>query len=179
MTDREKAGYCKLRSCLVSIAKMQSDCENCGVFKDFGFATVVVFAYHLSSRRLKKAFQNWYPRPSKTIPKRSSISGACRKRFRNGFGRILDSQMASQKRSLRPPRGHQKRILSNLASREASRTGLEGFWTPKWPPKRGPRGELEAFKHVFFSAWPLRRPPERILEAIWISWGRVLNHFSK
>ena len=120
MSDQEKEGCCKLSSYLLHIAKMQSDWENTGVFKDSGFVTVVVFASHLSSRRLKKTLQNWCPRRPKTIPKRSSISGACRKRFRNGFGRILDSQMASQKRSLRRPRGLQKRLLSSLASQEAS-----------------------------------------------------------
>ena len=130
MTDREKEGSCKLSSYLLHIAKMQSDWENTGVFKDSGFVTVVVFASHLSSRRFKKTLQNWCPRRPKTIPKRSSISGACRKRFRNGFGRILDSQMASQNRSLRRPRGLQKRLLFSLASQEASRMDFGGHLDP-------------------------------------------------
>ena len=54
MRDREKEGSSKLSSSLINIAKMQSDWENAGVFKDSGFVTVVVFASHLSSRRLKK-----------------------------------------------------------------------------------------------------------------------------
>ena len=130
MTDQEKEGSCKLSSSLINIAKMQFDWENTGVFKDSGFVTVVVFASHLSSRRLKKTLQNWCPRRPKTIPKRSSISGACRKRFRNGFGRILDSQMASQNRSSRRPRGLQKRVLFSLASQEASKMDFGGHLDP-------------------------------------------------
>ena len=130
MTERKKEGSCKLFPCLINIAKMQSDCENWGVLKDFHFVTLVAFAYHLSLRRLKKTLQNWCPRRPKTLPKRSSISGACRKRFRNGFGRILDSQMASQNRSLRRPRGLQKRLLFSLASQEASRMDFGGYLDP-------------------------------------------------
>ena len=103
------------------MAKMQFDCENTGVFEDFHFVTLVPFACHLSSRRLQKTLQNWCPRRPKTMSKRSSISVACPKRFHDGFGTILDPQIASQSRSLRLPRGLQKRILFNLASREGSR----------------------------------------------------------
>ena len=44
-------------SCLINIAMMQSDCKNRCVFEDFDFVTIVVFAYHLSSRRLKNHFK--------------------------------------------------------------------------------------------------------------------------
>ena len=100
---------------------MQSDYENISVFKDFDFVTVVGIACHLSSRRLQKTFKNYCPRRPKTMPKRSSISVASRKRFHNGFGTIFGSQIPSQRRSLRRPRGLQKRILSSLASQEAYR----------------------------------------------------------
>ena len=100
---------------------MQSDCKNRGVFEDFDFVTLVAFAYHLSSRRLQKTLKNWCPRRPKTMSKRSSISVACWKRFHNGFGTILDSQIVSQRRALRRPRGLQKHLLFSLASREASR----------------------------------------------------------
>ena len=35
------------------MAKMQSDCGNIGVFKDFDIVIVVGIAYQLSARRLK------------------------------------------------------------------------------------------------------------------------------
>ena len=100
---------------------MQSDCENTGVFEDFHFVTLVAFAYHLSSRRLQKTLKNWCPKRPKTIPKRSSISVASRKRFHNSFGTILGSQKASQMKSVGRLRGLEKRILFSLASQEASR----------------------------------------------------------
>ena len=121
VTDREKEGSCKLCSCIINIAKMQSDCENTGVFKDFPFITLVAFGHHLITRRPQKSIQNRSLRCSKTSPKRCSKSHTSWKRFRDGFGTILDSQLASQRRSLRRPRGLQKRLLFNLASREASR----------------------------------------------------------
>ena len=126
VSEREKHGSNKLCACIINIAKMQSDCENTGVLKDFGFVTFVGFAYHLSSRSLEKTSKNWCPRRPKTIPKRSSISVACWKRFHNGFGMILDSQIGSQRRSLRRPRGLQKLIVFSLASQEASRVDFGG-----------------------------------------------------
>ena len=71
-----------------------------------------------------EAFKNNQKLVSKTsqnYPKRSSISVECWKRFHNSFATILASQMASQKKSLRRPRGLQTRLLFNLASWEASR----------------------------------------------------------
>ena len=100
------------------------------VFKDFHFVTLVAFAYHLITRRLQKRLQNRSLRCSKTVPKRCSKSHASWKRFRDEFGTIFDSQMASQKRSLRRPRGHQKRLLFNLASREASRMDFGSHLDP-------------------------------------------------
>ena len=100
---------------------MQSDCENTGVLKDFAFVAVVGVVYHFSSRGLKKTLKNWCPRRPKTSPKRSSMSYASWKRFWDGFGTILDSHMAPQKRSLRRPRGIKKRLLFSLASQDASR----------------------------------------------------------
>ena len=35
----------------------------------------------------------------------------------------------------------------------------------------------DAFKNVFFLAWPPRRPPEWILDAIWIPWDWILKYF--
>ena len=55
------------------------------------------------------------------MSERSSTSVVYWKRFHNGFGRILASQIAFQRRSLRRPRGLQKRLFSNLASHNASR----------------------------------------------------------
>ena len=91
VTDGEKEGFCKLSSCIINNAKMQSACENRHVFKDFAFVAVVGIAYHLSSRGLKKTLKNWCPRRPKTSPKRFSMSYASWKRFWNGFGMILDS----------------------------------------------------------------------------------------
>ena len=51
--DPEKACSCMLSSCIINIAKLQSDCKNRGVFKDFDFVTVVGTACHLCSGRLK------------------------------------------------------------------------------------------------------------------------------
>ena len=130
MTDREKEGSCKLSSCVINIAKMQFDREQIGVLADFDFITWVGIAYHLGSRRLKKTFKNWCPRRPKTIPKRSLISVACWKRFHNSFATVFDSQMASQKRSLRRPRGLQKRLLFSLASQEASRMDFGAYLDP-------------------------------------------------
>ena len=121
MTETKKERCCKLSCCIINIAKLQSDCKNRGVFEDFDFVTLVAFAYHLSSRNHKKTFRNWCPRRPKTSPKRSSMSYASWKRFWDGFGTILDSHMAPQKRSSGRPRGIKKRILFSLASQEASR----------------------------------------------------------
>ena len=135
MTDPDKEGFCKLSSCIINIAKMQSDCEKPDVFEAFDFVTLVGIAYHFSLRRLKKTLKNWCPRRPKTMSKRSSISVASRMRIHKGFGTILGSQMASQKKSLRCPRGLQKCLLFNLASLEASRMdfGRQLHWTP-WAP---------------------------------------------
>ena len=109
---------------------MQSDCENTGVLKDFPFVAVVGVVYHFSSRGLKKTHKSCCPRRPKTSPKRSSMSYASWKRFWDGFGTILESHMALQKRSLRRPRGHQKRVRSHLASRDASRMDFGGNVDP-------------------------------------------------
>ena len=130
MTDREKEGSCKFYSCIINIAKMQSERENTCVFKYFHFITLLAFAYHLITRRLQKWLQNRSLRCSKTVPKRCSKSLASWKRFPDGFGTILESQMASQKRSLRRPRGLQKRLLFNLASQKASRMDSGGHLHP-------------------------------------------------
>ena len=58
------------------------------------------------------------------------MSVACWKRFHNGFGTILDSQIASQRRSLRRSRGLQKSILFILASQEASGMDFGGHLDP-------------------------------------------------
>ena len=126
----KKRRFLQVFPCLINIAKMQSDCENTCAFDDFHFVTLVAFLYHLSSRRLRKTFKNRCPRRPKTIPKRSSILVACWIRFHNGFGKILDSQIASQRRSLRRPRGLQKCIFFSLASQEASRMDFGGHLNP-------------------------------------------------
>ena len=77
------------------------------------------------------------------------------------------------------PKPFQKALRNQLRLASASVTGLERFWTPKWFPKTGPCGFLEALKNVIFSVWTLRKPPEWILEAIWTAWGWVLNNSSK
>ena len=124
VTVREKEGSCKVSSCISIIAKMQSDCENTGVFKDFHFVTFVAFVYNPVTRRLQKRLQNQSLEGPKTVPKCSSMTYASWKRFWDGFGTSLDSHMAPQKRSLRRPRGIKKRLLFSLASQAASRINL-------------------------------------------------------
>ena len=121
VTDPEKEGSCKLSFCIINIAKMQSDCENTGVFKDFHFVTCVAFVYNPVTRRLQKRLQNHSLEGPKTVPKCSSMTYASWKRFWDGFGTSLDSHMAPQKRSLRRPRGIKKRLLFSLASQDVSR----------------------------------------------------------
>ena len=121
VTVREKEGSCKVSSCISIIAKMQSDCENTGVFKDFHFVTFVAFVYNPVTRRLQKRLQNQSLEGPKTVPKCSSMTYASWKRFWDGFGTSLDSHMAPQKRSLRRPRGIKKRLLFSLASQDVSR----------------------------------------------------------
>ena len=99
VSDREKVGSCKLSSCLINIAKMQSDCKKRGVFKDFDFVALVAFACHHSSRRLQKPLKIGV----QDVPK--PVQNALRYRLRVG---------------------------------SASITALERFWTPKYPPRRGP-----------------------------------------
>ena len=75
----------------------------------------------------------------------------------------------------RVPKPFQNALRYHMRLGNPSGTGLERFWPPKWLPKRGPWGVLEALKNVFFSAWPPRTPPEWILDPIWIRWGWILN----
>ena len=100
---------------------MQSDCKNTSVFEDYRFVMLLAFAHHPITRRLQKNLQNLSLKGPKTIPKGASTSVASWKYFRDGFGTILDSQMASSSRALRRPRRLQKRHLFTLASLDASR----------------------------------------------------------
>ena len=130
MTDREKEGSCKVWSCIINIAKMQSDCQNTRVLKDFHFVTLVAFTSHLIPWRPQKRPRKSSPKSSKTVPKRSSMSCASWIRFWTGFGTILDLQMAAQKWSLKPPRGSKKRLLFRLASQDVSRMDFARHLNP-------------------------------------------------
>ena len=130
VSEQEKHGSSKLCSCIINIAKMQSDCKNTGVLRDFHFVSSVAFACHLIKFSLQRRLQNWSLKRSKTVPKRSSKLLPSWKHFWDGFGTLLDSQMPLQARSLRRPRGIKKRLLFSLASQDASRMDLERHWTP-------------------------------------------------
>ena len=91
------------------------------------FCRFCLSSYHVEAL---KTLQNQSLKGSKTIPQRSSMTYASWKRFWNWFGTILDSQMATQKRSLRRPRGCQKRILFSVASQEAARMDFEVHLDP-------------------------------------------------
>ena len=120
--SKKKQGSGKLSSCIINTAKLQSDCKNRGVLKDFHFVTLVAFAYHLITLRP----QNRSLKGSKTIPKRSSMSYASSKRFWNEFGlpnsfpkEVLEASSRHQKTSF-PQLGLPGRLQ-------------KGFWTPLAP----------------------------------------------
>ena len=56
-------------SCIINIAKMQSDVEYTRVLKDFAFVALVGIAYHLSSPRLNKNIQELVSKTSQNYTK--------------------------------------------------------------------------------------------------------------
>ena len=107
------------------------------VFEHFHFATLVVFAYHLSSWRLKKTIKNWCPRRPKTSPKTlfdiSCVLEALPWRLWNNFGLLSSFQKEVLEASSRPSKtcSLQLGLLGSLQNRFWTPFGFfgAGFWT--------------------------------------------------
>ena len=98
---------------------MQSDRKNTSVLAAFYFVILLDFGHHRIPRReknLSKTVLEILPNPSDT----HFVFSCLLKRFRNGLGAILASQMGSSRRALRRPRGLQTPHDITLASLKAS-----------------------------------------------------------